>query len=72
MTVEETKLISESIKMLTQMVDALQVSAAQVTDLELSYKIRGIRELGRDVRGMLSTLECTEKRNVIKSIRKIS
>lgn len=72
MTVEETKLVCQAVRMLTQVIDELQWSAARIPDSDLSLKIRSTRELGRDVRGMLGSLRCTEHRNVIKSIRKIS
>jgi hypothetical protein len=69
MTQEEIKLVASCTQMLTEVVNELQ--EVRYT-CENPQRIGAIRELTRDIRGMLGTLKTTEHRNVIKSIRKIS
>jgi hypothetical protein len=69
MTHEETMKVASCIRLLTQVINELQEARYTCEDPQ---RIGAIRELTRDIRGMLGTLRTTEHRNVIKSIRKIS
>jgi hypothetical protein len=69
MTQEEIKLVASCTQMLTEVVNELQ--EVRYT-CENPQRIGAIREMTRDIRGMLSTLQMPKHRSVIKSIRKIS
>jgi hypothetical protein len=71
MSHEETMKVASSLRLLTQLINELQETAAQIPDGKLSREIRGSRELARDIRGMLGTLRRTPETSVIRSIQKL-
>lgn len=68
MSHEETMIVASCIRLLTQAINELQ--EVRYT-CENPQRIGAIRELNRDIRGMLGTLRRTPETSVIRSIRKL-
>ena len=68
MTHEENMKVAACIRLLTQAINELQEVRYTCEDPQ---RIGAIRELTRDIRGMLGTLRRTPETNVIRSIRKL-